>query len=90
MKQANHSLWLFRRITAQHVLDAEVGGVCLQNQNIHKDGWCNDLKEPLEVDILASHKLNHVSYITKKPRINMICGCMLQNKEGKVPHNKFL
>lgn len=54
---------------------------CPQNQNMHAEDRCNEFKTPLEVDILASLRRNHVSYITKKPRINMVCGCTLQNKE---------
>lgn len=48
---------------------------------MHAEDCCNEFKTPLEVDILASLRGNHVSYITKKPRINMVCGCTLQNKE---------
>lgn len=62
------------------------GGVCPQNQNMHLENECNDLKTPLEVDILASKKQNYVSYITKKPKINMVCGLKLQNKESERYH----
>lgn len=41
---------------------------------MHMEDWCDELKAPLEADILVSQKQNHVSYITKKPKINTVCG----------------
>ena len=61
-----------------------MGGVCVLRIKTYTQGdGCNELKTPLEVDILAFQEPNHVSYITKKPKINTVCGCTLQNKEEK-------
>lgn len=57
------------------------GEVCPQNQNMLVEDWCNEVRTPQEVDIRASEKPKHVSYITKKPMINMVCAYKLQNKE---------
>lgn len=47
------------------------------------------MKKTLEVDILTSQTQNHVSYITKKPKTNKVCGCMLQNKGREMSPYKY-
>lgn len=69
-----------------HWVRQKGGAVCPQNQNMLMEDWCNEVRTPLEVDRRASEKPKHVSYITKKPMINMVCGCKLQNKERERYH----
>lgn len=72
-----------------HVLDTKMWERVLRIKTCTQKDWCNELKTPLEDDILASQKQNHVSYITKKPKINKVLVCMLQNKEREIPHNDY-